>query len=88
MATSIPRSLPPLSPEDAILGLLDERGAGKTICPSEAARLVAGLGEDWRQKMHEVHEAVDALLKTGRIRISWRGEDLDQRRGAYRIARR
>ncbi len=31
--------------EETILQLLHERAAGKTICPSEAARTVAGDGE-------------------------------------------
>ena len=71
-----------------IFTLLDQRGPGKTICPSEAARLMAGPQGDWRAVMEEIHESVDALLKAGDIRISWKGKKLDQRRGAYRIARR
>lgn len=72
----------------AIARLLDRRGAGKSICPSEAARLLAGDGGDWRAQMAQIHDAVDALLDAGEVRLSWKGEWLDRRRGAYRIARR
>ncbi len=77
-----------MEPKDTILHLLDERGAEKSVCPSEAARLSAGPNGDWRVRMEEVHEAVDDLLRSGDITLSWKGEKLDQRRGAYRIARR
>ncbi|MEM7689215.1 MAG: DUF3253 domain-containing protein [Pseudomonadota bacterium] len=71
-----------------MLALLAERGMGKTICPSEVARLLAGPQGDWRAEMDRVHEASDALLDAKIIRLSWKGQELDQRRGAYRIARR
>lgn len=71
-----------------IRALLDRRGPHKTICPSEAARKLADGDEDWRDKMDVVHQAVDALNAEGEIAISRKGESLDQRRGAYRIARR
>ena len=74
--------------EQAIRALLDERGPGKTICPSEAAKRLAGPGGDWREKMGGVHSAVDAMLAAGTITLTWKGQRKDQRRGAYRIARR
>lgn len=78
--------------QEAILTLLDERGAGKTICPSEAARALARThaqhSKEWRAHMDSVHKATDALHAAGLIRLSWKGKELDQRRGAYRIARR
>ena len=74
--------------QDAIIKLLAKRGAGKTICPSEAARVLAPPGDGWRSHMDSVHQAADALHAAGIIRLSWKGEELDQRRGAYRIARR
>jgi hypothetical protein len=43
-----------VSIEQVILALLEERGAGKTICPSEAARRaaeLAGTPSDWRNWM-------------------------------------
>ncbi|MFN3990637.1 MAG: DUF3253 domain-containing protein [Erythrobacter sp.] len=72
----------------AILALLAARGEGQTICPSEAARSLAGQSPDWRARMDEVHAAVDALLHGGAIRLSWRGIPKSERRGPYRIARR
>lgn len=74
--------------QTAIRELLEQRGNGKTICPSEAARVMAGSDEDWRDLMPRVHEAVDALLGEGEIALSWKGEMLGERRGPYRIARR
>lgn len=72
----------------AIAALLDERGDDKSICPSEAARVLAGPDGDWRKCMGAVHDAVDAMLHDGRIALSWKGQKMDRRRGAYRIARR
>lgn len=72
----------------AILDLLQCRGPGKTICPSEAARALADADGDWRAHMESVHTCVDALLEEGAITISWKGKQLGQRSGAYRIAHR
>ncbi|MEO0463291.1 MAG: DUF3253 domain-containing protein [Pseudomonadota bacterium] len=78
-----------MTPAEAITQLLATRGEGKSICPSEAAKLMAARsGSQWRDHMEDVHEATDALLKAGEISLSWKEEALDQRRGAYRIARR
>ena len=73
---------------DAILALLAERAAGATICPSEAARRLAGPSGDWRAEMDAVHTAADALLAEGAIALSWKGTAMQKRRGPYRIARR
>ncbi|QDH35808.1 DUF3253 domain-containing protein [Porphyrobacter sp. YT40] len=77
-----------MTPEDAILTLLAERAAGATICPSEAARLLAGSQGDWRAEMEAVHAATDALAAKGAIALSWKGAPMQKRRGPYRIARR
>jgi hypothetical protein len=48
-----------VSIEQVILALLAERGAGKTICPSEAARCAAesaGTPADWRNWMKKERE--------------------------------
>ena len=76
------------TPKAAIRALLDKRGAGKTLCPSEAARLLAGQTGDWRAEMDRVHKAADAMLEAGEIHLSWKGQDMKKRRGPYRIARR
>jgi hypothetical protein len=77
-----------VTPAEAILSLLAERAASATICPSEAARRLAGPHGDWRAKMDAVHAAADALLAEGRIALSWKGAGMQKRRGPYRIARR
>ena len=70
----------------AILGLLEERDEGATICPSEAARRVAGGG--WRAAMEIVHAAAVELAAEGKVRLSQRGEAVTEPVGAYRIGRR
>lgn len=68
-----------------IAQMLSGRGAGKTLCPSEVARQIAGNDGDWRARMTEIHEAVDALASAGVIELSWKGRPLAQRDGPYRI---
>ena len=77
-----------MTPHEAILSLLAERAAGATICPSEAARRIAGPRGDWRAEMEAVHAATDALLAENAIALSWKGEAKQKRRGPYRIALR
>jgi len=69
----------------AILGLLAERNAGATICPSEAARRVGG--ENWRGAMAAVHAAATALDAEGSVRLCQRGKAVARPVGAYRIGR-
>tara|TARA_B100000678_G_scaffold157477_1_gene131480 strand:- start:327 stop:584 length:258 start_codon:yes stop_codon:yes gene_type:complete len=71
---------------ETVLALLDRRGPGKTICPSEAARALAGESGEWRAHMDAVHMAVDRLADEGRVALSWKGEALYKRDGPYRIA--
>ncbi len=77
-----------MTPVDAILTLLAERAEGATICPNEAARRLAGPQGDWRAVMNAVHAATDQLAAAGTIILSWKGADMQKRRGPYRIARR
>lgn len=71
----------------ALLALADERrqrlGPAASCCPSEVARRLDP--RRWRERMDEVHRAVDALLAARRVRLHWQGVDLPTRRGAYRI---
>ena len=87
-----PTPPPRVTGEEAILSLLDERAAGATICPSEAARRlagsVAGPAGNWREQMDTIHAATDALSTRGAIVLSWKGIAMQKRRGPYRIARR
>ena len=62
--------------EDAILGLLAQRDAGKTICPSDAAKT---LGADWRERMDEVRETAYALVDAGALEVTQGGEVVDGR---------
>lgn len=73
--------------EATIEALLAARGLGKTICPSEVARVLAGDGGDWRARMPEVHDAVDAMLARRAVDLSWKGRPLARRGGPYRIGR-
>ena len=71
----------------AILSTLLTRSEGATICPSEAARSLADDEGEWRERMPDIHAAVDRLLEERAITISWKGQALPKRDGPYRIAR-
>ncbi|WP_027861270.1 DUF3253 domain-containing protein [Marmoricola sp. URHB0036] len=75
--------------EDAILQMLEERGAGKSICPSDVAREV-GTPDGWRELMEPVRAAARRLVGTGAVEITQHGEavDPDKVRGPIRIRRR
>jgi hypothetical protein len=59
----------------AILRLLAERGAGKTICPSEAARAIAPEG--WESLMEPARAAARRLVADGKIVITQGGQVVD-----------
>jgi hypothetical protein len=64
--------------EEAILQLLAARGAGKTICPSEAARAIGG--EDraaWEPLMEPARAAARRLVAEGKIVITQGGRVVD-----------
>jgi hypothetical protein len=61
--------------ERAIIELLEERGAGATICPSEAARTTDPDG--WRSLMSSTHDAARRLANAGVIEITQRGRTVD-----------
>jgi Protein of unknown function (DUF3253) len=71
--------------ESAILSLLAERGAGKTICPSEAAKLVAGgdrtkersARRDWEALMEPTRSAARRLVSQGKIVITQHNQIVD-----------
>jgi hypothetical protein len=64
--------------EAAILSLLAERGGDKTICPSEAAKLVSGTGRekekstrrDWEALMEPARAAARRLAAQDKIVIT------------------
>ena len=74
--------------EETILGMVAERGPGKTICPSEAARALGGpKPEGWSPLMPRVRRIAVRLMKEGRIVIRRKGRavDPDDFRGVYRL---
>jgi hypothetical protein len=73
--------------EQAIMELCLERGQGKTICPSEAARRLAGEGGDWHDLMGPVRQAAVRLANDGRISIYRKGRPIasDGMRGVIRL---
>ena len=60
---------------EAILQLLARRGPDKTICPSDAARAVAGGA--FRPLMDQTRQVAAELRETGQIVVTQRGEPVD-----------
>ena len=73
--------------ENAILGLLAKRHPNKTICPSEAARLLYPAEIDWRAAMPAVRIAAQALASRGVLEVTQGGRvvDISVARGAIRL---
>lgn len=74
--------------EAMILKLAGERGEGRTICPSEAARALGGDHPDgWGPLMQPIRRVAVRLMKQGRIVITRKGRpvDPDDFRGVYRL---
>lgn len=77
--------------EAAIRELLAARAESATICPSEAARAVAGDEDaDWRALMPAARQAAAGLVEAGEVEIVQGGSvvDLGTARGPIRIRRR
>ena len=76
--------------EAAMLHVVAQRGAGKTVCPSEVARHLGGDDPDnWRRLMTPIRRVAVRLAKEGRLAILRKGKpvpDLDDFRGIYRLA--
>jgi hypothetical protein len=71
-----------------MLDLARRRGAGKTLDPTEVARIIGGDDPDgWGPLMPQVRQAAVRLMKQGRIVILRKGRpvDPDDFRGIYRI---
>lgn len=69
----------------AILELLRQRGPGKSICPSDAARAVAG--EQFRPLMDQARAVAAQLTDEGLLEVTRRGEVIHPRetQGAIRL---
>ena len=65
--------------ESAILELLQFRGAGKSICPSEAAVKVSGSNSDtvWKPMMPSARSAARRLFAKGLVDIMQKGQLVD-----------
>ncbi|WP_295784787.1 DUF3253 domain-containing protein [uncultured Microbacterium sp.] len=72
----------------SIRELLAAREAGKTICPSEAARAVGG--DDWRELMQPARDAARELVDRGEVEVTQKGVvvDVTSARGPVRIRRK
>lgn len=72
--------------ETAILALVEQRGVGKSICPSEAARAV--WPEEWQKRMREVRAVAVGLARKGEISILRKGKPVDPEdfKGVYRLS--
>ncbi|MBL6077342.1 DUF3253 domain-containing protein [Belnapia sp. T18] len=72
-----------------ILRQTAERGAEKSICPSEVARVLAG-DEEWRPLMGPVRQAAIALSREGAVEILRKGKPVppEEVRGVIRLRRR
>jgi hypothetical protein len=68
-----------------VIALVEERGVGKTICPSEVARAVRP--DDWRPLLKKVRKAAIGLADDGQISIFRKGKPIptDQVRGVIRL---
>jgi len=73
--------------ERAIDALLDDRRAGVSICPSEAARAVDAEG--WRELMPAARAAAGRLAAAGSVEVTQRGDvvDVATARGPVRVRR-
>jgi hypothetical protein len=74
---------------EALLELAVTRGADKTFCPSEAARLIGGPHPDgWGPLMQPIRKEAVALALEGQIVILRKGRPVDPMdfKGVYRIS--
>jgi hypothetical protein len=74
--------------ETAILRMVGERGPDKTICPSDAARSVAGNAvEAWGPLMQPLKRVAMRLATEGRVVLYRKGRVIDPMdvKGIYRI---
>ncbi len=63
--------------EAEILARVSERGTGKTICPSEVARALAGQEGEWRALMREIRAAAATLMRKGHLVVTQKADRVD-----------
>jgi len=75
--------------EQAILDLVTARGPEKSICPTEAARALAGFpaDESWRGSLAPVRLAAARLARAGKITMLRKGRPVapEDARGVIRL---
>jgi hypothetical protein len=75
--------------EQAILDLVTARGPEKSICPTEAARALAGYpaDESWRRSLTPVRLAAVRLARAGKIIMLRKGRPVapEDARGVIRL---
>jgi hypothetical protein len=64
--------------ERAILDLVTARGPAKSICPTEAARRLAGdpADDSWRKFLHPIRLAAQRLARSGQVDILRKGRPI------------
>lgn len=75
--------------EAILLRLVAERGPGKSVDPTEAARALGGDHPDqWGPLMQPIRKAAVALAEQGRLVILRKGKPVDPRdfKGVYRLS--
>jgi len=55
--------------------MVTDRGADKTICPSEVARAL--FPDEWRGHMDEVRQCAVDLQRKGQVSITQKGKPID-----------
>jgi hypothetical protein len=72
--------------EQIMLALVNARGLGKSICPSEVARRLSP--ENWRSLMVDVRSVAASLQAAGKLRITQGGVEVDLNtvRGPVRLS--
>ena len=70
----------------ALLAFALQRGAGKSFCPSEPARVLAG-GDDWRTLMPRIRKVAARMQDAGDLAASQKGLQVraDTARGPIRL---
>jgi hypothetical protein len=74
--------------EAEILRQTAERGSDKSICPSEVARALAPVEEEWRRLMGPVRAAAIRLAQAGQVEVLRKGKPVDpaqEIRGVIRL---
>jgi hypothetical protein len=74
--------------ETVLLRLTAERGPGRTVDPTEAARVLGGDHPDgWGPLMQPIRRVAVALAEQGRLVILRKGKPVDPRdfKGVYRL---